>query len=105
MQLVDNNCVLYPRDLEFRFIYLPDVPEISSLNTTGTLNDTNYTKLENNHKAQNFSVQEESTKDIEEINVNQPNITDTNITQNVTDTRTIYNDVNIITGKFKLKGF
>ncbi|CAH2094542.1 unnamed protein product [Euphydryas editha] len=97
MQLVDNNCVLYPRDLEFRFIDLPDVPEIySSVNkTTGILNDSNYTKIEDNQKTQNISAQEENGK---EKNVTQENNPNTNITtQNETYPGNISNDVNIIT--------
>ncbi|CAH0728281.1 unnamed protein product, partial [Brenthis ino] len=91
MQLVDNNCVLYPRELEFHFI---DLPEPSSLNVT-----QNYTRSENTTKqnAQNSSVRVENINDDKNKAVKR-DVTNINSTaQNDTDTGVIENDVNIIT--------
>ncbi|XP_046971518.1 uncharacterized protein LOC124538483 [Vanessa cardui] len=95
MQLVDNNCVLYPRELAFRYIDLPDVPETYSLvNLTSIINESNYTKNEENRNAQNLPVQlENATKSVEEKNVTNMN----NTLRNDTEPATIENDVNILT--------
>ncbi|XP_050354194.1 uncharacterized protein LOC126775989 [Nymphalis io] len=94
MQLVDNNCVLYPRELAFRFIDLPDVPETySSVNLTSVINDTSFTKIEDNPNAQNLPVQVENVTKI----VEEKNVTLNNKVQNDTESSKIENDVNILT--------
>ncbi|XP_026489667.1 uncharacterized protein LOC113396096 [Vanessa tameamea] len=97
MQLVDNNCVLYPRELAFRFIDLPDVPETySSVNSTSIINDLNYTKNEEIRNAQNLPVQVENVTKIQ--SVEEKNVTNMNNTvRNDTESVTIENDVNILT--------
>ncbi|XP_047537229.1 uncharacterized protein LOC125071170 [Vanessa atalanta] len=97
MQLVDNNCVLYPRELAFRFIDLPDVPETySSVNSTSIINDSNYTKNEEIRNAQNLPVQVENVTRIQ--SVEEKNVTNMNNTvRNDTESGTIENDVNILT--------
>lgn len=94
MQLVDNNCVLYPRELEFRFI---DLPEPSSLNVT-----QNYTRSEDTTKqnAQNSSVRVENINDDKNETVKRDVSNINSTAQNDTDTGVIENDVNILSSKF-----
>lgn len=94
MQLVDNNCVLYPRELEFHMVDLQDIPEYSSTNLTQA-----FTTPEDVTKqsAQNSSVPMNNVSDEEKIIRELINAT---TSSNNNDSAPIENVVNILTSKF-----
>ncbi|CAH2250887.1 jg10243 [Pararge aegeria aegeria] len=101
MQLVDNNCVLFPRELAFRSIELTVLTNTSSINDTVLVNSdtTENTAKEN---AQNVSVPGGSvpTNDDKNEPITKRDLTNSNNTrENDTDSEANENDVNFISGK------
>lgn len=92
MQLIGNNCVLYPRELEFHMIDLRDIPEYRTANLTQA-----FIKSEDVRKpdAQNSSVQNNKYADeVKDEKVIRELVTvNNNTSQNNSDSEPIENDV------------
>ncbi|XP_023935930.1 uncharacterized protein LOC112044343 [Bicyclus anynana] len=96
MELVDNHCVLFPRELAFRSIELPVPTNISSINDTVLANSDVTT--ENVKDAQNVPVQGAVTNDGDKNDtLTKRDVTNLNNTrQNDTDAEVNESDVNFI---------
>ncbi|XP_045776649.1 uncharacterized protein LOC123875043 [Maniola jurtina] len=102
MQLVDNNCVLFPRELAFRSIELPAPANISSIEDTVLANSTTTENpvKDDDDDAQNIPalVASETTNGEEKnATITKRDVTNSNNTrQNDTDTSSNENDVIVL---------
>lgn len=94
MQLVDDNCVLFPRELAFHSIELP-VPINSSIDDTPLVSDASAQNIGNDAQIIPAPVASDANGDKNET-ITKRDVTNSNNTQNDTESE---NDVRVLSGK------
>lgn len=97
MQLVDDNCVLFPRELAFHSIELP-VPINSSIDDTLLVSDASAQNIGNDAQIIPAPVASDANGDKNET-ITKRDVTNSNNTQNDTESE---NDVRVLSGKLLL---